>query len=415
MRRLAAKQASVKRGTIIFGVDLGQQDSWVHIMNTEAVTLGQMRFTHDAAGYRQLREKMATLQMDYAAPEVIVAMEPTGYFWKLVAAELESHGQRYVLVNPYTVKKHREGDQIDRSKTDRRDAFFVAELARTGKFTETQLQHGPYAALRELCVLDRQLQQAAQRQRNYISNLVGQLFPEVATVFDDPTGVTARALLRQHAIPAQLAQLSWATLVAEVQRDCTGQRLVLPKLRQAHALAAASVGLRDAAQAQQLALRIHIEQWELLHTRRAALREEIRVLFMTLPEAPFLLSVPRLGVLAAAKILAEIGDPRRFRRYAQLIKFAGIQPAPNTSGQRTRSRTPMSHQGRPELRTTLYYAVLRLIQACPAFRAAYQCLQERPTARLLPMEALGAMMNKLLRILWTLMRYQQPYDPARIV
>lgn len=414
MRRLAAKQASVKRGTIIFGVDLGQEDSYVHIMNTEAVTLGKMRFTHDADGYRQLREKMATLQRDYAAPEVVVAMEPTGHFWKLVAAELESHGQRYVLVNPYTLKKHREGDQIDRSKTDPRDAFFVAELTRTGKFTETQLLHSSYAALRELCVLDRQLQRNEQRTRNYISNLVGQLFPEVRAVFNDITGMTARALLRRHAVPGELAHLTWETLVAEVRADFTGQRLMLKKLRQAHRLAATSVGLRDAAQVQQLALRMHIDRWEKLHAQRAEVRAAIHELFVTLPEAPFLLSVPRLGVLAAAKILAEIGDPRRYRRSAQLIKLAGTQPAPNTSGKRTRSRTPMSHQGRPELRTTLYYAVLRLIQACPAFRAAYQRLQERSIRPLLPMEALGAMMNKLLRILWTLMRYQQLYDPARV-
>lgn len=415
MRTLAGKQASVKRGTIIFGVDLGQEQSYVHIMNTEAVTLGQMRFTHDAEGYRQLREKMATLQMDYAAPEVLVAMEPTGYFWKLVAAELERHGERYVLVNPYTLKKHREGDQIDRSKTDPRDAFFVAELTRTGKFTETQLLHGSYAALRELCVLDRQLQRDEQREGNYISNLVGQLFPEVREVFADLTGMTARALLRQHAVPSELAQLSWETLMTEVRADFTGTRLTLQKLRHAHALAATSVGLRDATQAHQLALRVHIDQWEAFHAQRAEVRDAIHELFMTLPEAPFLLSVPRLGVLAAAKILGEIGDPHRYRRGTQLIKLAGTQPAPNTSGKRTRSRTPMSHQGRPELRTTLYYATMRLIQACPAFRAAYQRLQERPGQRLVPMEALGAMMNKLLRILWTLMRYEKQYDPARVV
>jgi transposase len=414
MRSLAAKQASVKRGTIIFGVDLAKRDNYVHIMNTEAVTLGQMRFTHDAAGYHRLREKIAMLQMDYAAPEVIVAMEPTGYYWKLVAAELEHHAQRYVLVNPYTVKKHREGDQIDRSKSDPRDAFFVGELTRTGKFTETQLLHGPYAELRALCVLDRQVQRGEQRARNHISDLVGQLFPELDEVFADFTGVTARALLRNHAIPAQLAHLAWETLVSEVRVDNPGKRLMLRKLRQAQALAATSVGLCDAAHAQQLALRMHIAQWELRHAQREEVRAAITELFMTLPEAPYMLSVPRLGVLAAAHILAEIGDPHRYRKGGQLIKLAGTQPAPNTSGQRTRSRTPMSHQGRPELRTTLYYAVLRLIQACPAFRAAYQRLQERPTHRLLPMEALGAMMNKLLRILWSLMRYEKMYDPARI-
>ena len=38
----------------------------------------------------------------------------------------------YRLVNPYTVKKNREGDHLDQSKDDNRDAFTIADLLRTG-------------------------------------------------------------------------------------------------------------------------------------------------------------------------------------------------------------------------------------------------------------------------------------------
>lgn len=412
MRSLAAKQASVKRGTIIFGIDLAKGDNWVQIMNTEAVNLGRMTFTHDAAGYQQLLRRITVLKEQHRAPEVIVAMEPTSYFWKLLAAFLERQQQRYVLVNPYTVKKHREGDQIDISKSDPRDAFFVADLTRTGKFTDTQLLHGPYAELRELCLLERQLKKNEQRERNYISNLVGQLFPEFQQAFKDVTGQTARALLRRHAVPAVLTRVPFAALIRAVRQDFTGTRLMVSKIRHAQELAATSIGLRDVTLAQQHALRIHLTCWEASTAQRKEVQSEITTLFMTLPEAPYMLSVPRLGVITAARILAEIGDPSRFRRSSQLIKLAGTQPAPNTSGQRTRSRTPMSHQGRPELRTALYYAAMRLIQGCPAFRAAYERLLERPHHPLLRMEALGAMMNKLLRILWALMQHQTMYDPA---
>ena len=52
-------------------------------------------------------------------------MEPTNFFWKLLARELEEKQLSYRLVNAYTVKKHREGDQLDRSKDDRRDAVQI--------------------------------------------------------------------------------------------------------------------------------------------------------------------------------------------------------------------------------------------------------------------------------------------------
>ena len=85
----------------------------------------------------------------------------------------------------------------------------------------------------------------------------------------------------------------------------------------------------------------------------------------TLPEAPYLLSVKSWKPISAALFLAEVGDPKRYQSAAQWVKLAGIQPAPNTSGKKQRSKTPMSHQGRPRLRTLLYFTCLRLLQDDP--------------------------------------------------
>ncbi len=73
----------------------------------------------------------------------------SNYFWKLLARELEEKKITYHLVNAYTVKKHREGDQLDRSKDDRRDAGQIAELSRNGHYTQTRLQKGAYEELRQ--------------------------------------------------------------------------------------------------------------------------------------------------------------------------------------------------------------------------------------------------------------------------
>jgi transposase len=90
-------------------------------------------------------------------------MEPTNYFWKLLARELEEKQQPYRLVNAYTVKKHREGDQLDRSKDDRRDAGQIAELSRNGKTTRTQLQQRAYEGLRQYATLYHQLKQSIRQ------------------------------------------------------------------------------------------------------------------------------------------------------------------------------------------------------------------------------------------------------------
>ncbi len=137
----------------------------------------------------------------------------------------------------------------------------------------------------------------------------------------------------------------------------------------------------------------------------------MEVCFLSLPEANALLSVKGIAILTGATILAEIGDPKRFRRAGQLVKLAGIQPTPNRSGRKQRSATPMSHQGRPRLRSALYFTCLRLIRVDQRFIQRYQYLQNREENPLTKMQALGVLMNKLLHILWALMKQQTQYKP----
>jgi transposase len=410
-RTLAKNLAEVKPGTVFVGIDLALDRNVVVAVDEHAKRLARFRFNNDQDGYQYFRRRLRKLQKEHAAPAVLVGMEPTNYFWKLVAADLEAHEVSYRLVNPYTVKKHREGNQLDRSKDDRRDASTIAELLRTGKYTETRLLHGRYAELREYVTLYERLRRDARRQKTLISNIAGQVFPELRRAFKDLSGQTALAMLRTHAAAAAIAELEVETLIADVRAAYSGKRLAVSKLRQAHALAAHSVGVREGIQALQCALRVHIVMLTVLELQIEQVKEELSETFLALPEAQYLLSVHGLGLLTAATILAEIGDPSHFSAGSQLVKLAGIQPVPNSSGRKSRSKTPMSRKGRPRLRTALFFAVMRLVQVDDAFARRYQELQHREKNPLLKLQALGALMTKLLHILWTLMRQRTFYNP----
>jgi hypothetical protein len=71
----------------------------------------------------------------------------------------------------------------------------------------------------------------------------------------------------------------------------------------------------------------------------------------------------------------------------------------------------MSHKGRPRLRTALFFATMRLVQDDDAFARQYLHLQTRDKNPLCKMQALGVLMNKLLRILWALIRKRTFYVP----
>ena len=409
---LSKKLASVKPGTLYAGVDLALDRNVAVVLSERAEQLDRFGFPNDRGGYDYFHHRLETLRERRRAPAVLVGMEPTNYFWKLLAADLEQRQGSYRLVNPYTVKKHREGDQLDRSKDDWRDAFMIGDLLRTGKYTETRLLHGGYAELRQYSTLYERLRRDTGRQKSIIRNTAGQLFPELTGVFKDFAGITALAMLNNHASAAVIRGISQDGFIAGVRADFQGKRLQVSKLCRAHVLAANSVGLRDGIQALQLSLRLHIEALETLQRQLEEAKIAFVDAFLALPESPYLLSVHGLGAVTAATILAEIGDPSHYTNARQLIKLAGTQPVLNTSGRKTRSKTPMSHKGRPRLRTALFFAVMRLTQVDETFAREYQRLQLRQDNPLIKMQALGVLMNKLLRILWALMRHQTFYDPA---
>jgi transposase len=410
---LSKKLASVKPGTLFVGIDLALDRNVAVVLSERAEQLTRFGFPNERDGYDYFYRRLEAIQEQQQAPAVLVGMEPTNYFWKLLAADMEQHrpDYGYRLVNTYTVKKNREGAQLDRSKDDNRDAFTIGDLVRTGKYTETRLLHGAYAELRQYVTVYARLRRDVRRQKTLIRNVAGQLFPELPRVFKDLAGLTALAMLRHHAAAAVVRKMSQDAFIAGVRSDLPGQRVQVAKLRRAHVLARRSVGLTEGVEALQLALRLHIEALEALEQQLEEVYKALVDAFLALPESAYLLSVHGLGIITAATILSEIGDPSHYTNARQLVKLAGTQPVPNTSGRKSRSKTPMSHKGRPRLRTALFFAVMRLVQIDQAFARDYLHLQTREENPLTKMQALGVLMNKLLRILWALMRQRSSYDP----
>lgn len=410
-RTLAEKEINVKAGTLSVGVDLGRKRNVAVVIGESRRRLAKFGFAHDQEGYGYFRRRLEKLREQHQTSEVLVGMEPTNFFWKLLTTDLEDHQIPYRLVNAFTVKKHREGDQLDRSKDDVRDAFTIAELVSTGKYTKTRLLHGAHAELRHYVAMHDQLRRQIGRHKNLLWNATEQLFPELRQEFQDITAQTAVALLRSLPSAMAIRDRSEEDFIAGVRTEFRGQRLQVAKLRRAYRLAKTSVGVRDGIQALQLQVRLQLDSLEHLQTQMEEVCQALRDTFMTLPESSYLMSVPNLGVMTSAIILAEIGNPEHYSTAGQWVKLAGIQPTPNLSGNKTSSRTPMSKKGRSRLRTALYFAVMRLVQVDDSFADEYRRLQQRDKP-LSPMQALGALMNKLLRILWALIRHQTLYDPA---
>jgi transposase len=402
----------VQPGILHVGIDLALEKNMAAVINEKAERLDRFSFPQDRGGYEYFFQRVENIRQKQNAFWIVMAMEPTNYYWKLLAREIEEKHLPYRLVNAYTVKKHREGNQLDASKDDSRDAGQIAELSRTGHYTETHLQKGVYEELRQYATLHTQVVQAIRREKQVLFGLVGQAFPELIQVFKEVEGETSRAVLLSCGCAAAIHHRAEEEFLAEVRAAFTGKRLMISRVRRTYQLAATSIGLTEGLQALQLAIRLHFSQLDALQTQLKQILQALTTCLMDLPEAPYLLSMASMKAPTVALFLAEVGDPKRYRTAEQWVKLAGIQPVPNTSGKKQRSKTPMSHHGRARLRTLLYFTCLRLIHQDVHFAQLYAHLQRRPKNPLTKMQALGVLMNKLVHILWALIHNQTFYNPS---
>jgi transposase len=410
---VAKNLAFIPAGTLFAGIDLSLDDLIVVVLNATAGRLDRFRADNTAAGYVQLRERLQRTVEKHQATGVWVGMEPTNYYWKQVGYDLERHHIPFRLVNALTVKRHREGDHLDRSKDDWRDAFTIADLLRTGKFTETRLPHGAYAELQAGYTAYQRLRRDRGRQATLLVNTVRQLFPEFEQVFKNVSNATASAVIGAGLEPRVICTHSENTYVASARSHYVGNRFHAVRVRRLYGLAAQSQGSPEATMALRLMAQHQVETIRVLDQQAEHLLQSLLALFHTLPEAPYLLSIQGLPASSALGLVAYTGDLRQYPHGSALIKLAGTQPTPNLSGRKTYSLTPFSHQGRSGLRTVAFFITLRLITQNEAIHYHYQRLTTRAEHPLPKMQAIGACMNKLLWYVWHVANRRECYDSAR--
>ena len=115
-----------------------------------------------------------------------------------------------------------------------------------------------------------------------------------------------------------------------------------------------------------------------------------------------------IGFITAVTVRVELGDLRRFARARQLSAFAGLSPREVQSGTSVHKRTRMSKAGNKRVRSVLYMAACAAIARPNPWQVYY--LQLRAKGKK-PMEALGALMRKLLVLMRAILISGKPYDP----
>src|SRR5258708_3244199 len=371
------------RESLYVGIDVGKHK---HVAGFVSRTLLErhgrfegcpaLAFDNPREGFRALVERSTTYT---PLEQVFVLMEKTGHYHHALLQYLLDLDVAVHLV-------HVQERTAGLLKPDKRDALGLAnrlythlelgaQVADRSQLVRRAVPPTAAAALLRGLVRHRyELVHEATRRKNKLIAICDELIPEFAALFKDPNAAGALALREACPTPHAIATAALADLL--VLRG--GHHPSETKLRQLQAVATTSIGTHDLGRQRGLVLeqRQLIRELRLLQAHIAELDAEIGSIVATAREGHILTSIPFIGPLQAAAILAAIGHIDNFASAAALRAYCGWAPKVTRSG-KTLDQAKLTRGGTRTMKATLYLVVANAIQQP-------ECEWARLYARLVP-------------------------------
>ncbi|MFB8000446.1 IS110 family transposase [Streptomyces sp. NPDC056002] len=390
------------------GIDWASDHHDVALVDHDGALVARARISDDAAGLQQLLV-LLTDHGDSEDSPIPVAIETSR---GLLVACLRATRRPVYAINPMAASRYRDRHAVARKKSDHLDAMVLANILRTDRAAHRPLPDDSELA-QAIAVLARAQQDAVWNRTqagNKLRSHLREYFPGFLAAFQHTReGLclpVARVVLAAAPTPAHAAKLTRAQLRSLLKKagrqrgiDAEADRLHeafrLPQMRQ----------LAQVEQAMGLQTLALLRQLEAACTSADDLTAAAVESFDTHPDAEIITSLPGLGSLTGARVLAEIGDDRsRFTDAKGLKAFAGAAPVTRASG---KSLAVMARRVKNQRLAAVGYVWAFSALSSPGARAHYDRRREagdRHTA------AQRHLFNRLLGCLHHCLTRRVPYD-----
>lgn len=324
-----------------------------------------------------------------------VAMESTGIYWQPVYGVLETallDEMHLLVVNARHMKN------IPGKKTDMRDAEWIATLLRAGLLKGSFIPERDIRDLRQFTRYRKALIRDITSQKNRIEKLLQSNGFRLSSFLSDIFGGSGLAIMHQ------LVQ------VGSISSQSLDQCLKARARQKASEILSSLNGTLSVPQRKLLKMQLaHLAD---LQANLREVEEEIHDDFSKFEGSIELLdSIPGIDLTAAYAILAEIGkDMSAFPTAQHICSWAGLAPGNNQSaGKKKKQRVT---QGNNYLKTMLCEVAWVIASHKKLYLSSwYWRLKQHTDAK----RAIVALARKLLVIIYTMLKTNQPYNEQKFV
>lgn len=334
--------------------------------------------------------------------EVRVVLENTGYYhWPVVTALVE-HGIFVCVVNALRMKKYC-AQSIRKAKNDRIDSIRIASYGIT-YWSELVAAKASDEIYTELRLLARQYYQTVSmlvKARVNLSNLIDQAMPGISKIMQDSrsnhklTDFVARYWHLEN-----ITNMGTKRFTSDYCKWAKKQGYLMSERLASQILAVAQNGIPVLPNSP-ITKVIVTEAVRVVHQielTRNTILAQMQELAKTLPEYSVLINMPGIGDTYAARLIAEIGDVRRFKNKHALIAYAGIDAPPYQSGSFNANERHISKRGNKYLRKTGYEVMQYISGHKPVGDAIYEFIAKKLAEGKMPTDAKISGLNKFLRV-----------------
>ena len=388
----------------IVGIDIGKNHHEASIVSPEGKQIGRsLRFATTHKGADSL---MSFIFKNIGNSPCVFGMEATGHYWYPIYSFLKAKGYTICVINPIQSDSLRKM-YIRQTKNDSIDSFLIAEVIRFGQFGTTSMADENILAMRQLCRYRDSVISSRTEIKLRIGTIMEQIFPEYEKQFSSLWVSTSMGILEKYLTPENIENAPIDELF-EIIKDKSHNKLTMKKAISIREAAADTFGIKIAQDAFSFQLKQLIDRMNFLDKQIEALDCQILEYYEKFD--CYLHTIPGIGMIAAAAILAEIGDINRFKSSSALVAFAGIDPTVRQSGEFSSTHNHMSKRGSPYLRHAIFLAATTCSFHNSPLNAYYKKKREQGKHHL---TATGAVARKLTTVIYAVLRDGKPYEPKK--
>ena len=392
-----------KASVISVGIDISKEKSTVCVLKPYGeVVCSPFEINHTEKDLSELSAMLLRLNED-----VKIVIEATGIYHLPVLSYLQDRGLFVSVINPFEMKQYRS-QGLRSVKTDKKDSIAIANygIDHWFRLKDYEIAEGLY---QELKILGRQYSHYMCMRIESVQSLTHLLdytMPGIKNLLKGWQDSTEKDKLSDfveaywHFDNITKLSLEEFTESYKTWAKTKGYHQSQNKAVKIYSLAQDGIPTLPAEmESTQIMIQQSVSVLRQINTTLKTILTRMQELAKKLPEYPVVRAMGGVGDILAPKLIAEIGDIRRFHSSKALIAYAGIDAPPYQSGQFIGTNRKISKRGSSTLRK-MGYEVMRVLKThnAPEDSAVYWYILKKESEGKSKKVSKIAGLNKFLRI-----------------